>query len=342
MVAAVSVHAQSGGSFVRGEAFGGYLLWGSCELKDDQDSSSPNGPIFCVRGKIGTESVLSSGPSNEDLWGKYADGNIGVYLTSWLSLYGRARERQFKKFVGDVAPDTFRDTEYAVVSFGNPVRHKLRMMVGQMRPPFGIDRPDVDEFYRLSEDRRFWPGPTSAVAVNLDDLRATEMNIGLARYKNELNLERAILKGDYHDVVTVRFMRDFSGNGGTRLVLSGGVDSAGARLYGLGFVNQAPNLDQLQFEVVRRLPQPDGRESYDDSLTQIIRVGFIGHYDHDARWIFHLDDERDRFRRGLLEFNYRLLNYFIFRMGASYRVNIHDGTNIDSRWSMISGFEARL
>jgi hypothetical protein len=325
-----------------GEALGGYLLWGPCEMADYHDAVAPKGPIFCIRGKVGGESVLSSGPSNEDLLGKYADGNIGIYIFPWFSLYGRARTREFRKIVGDTGVDAYRDVEYAAVNFGSPSQHKFRMMLGQMRPPFGIDRPDVDEFYRLSEDRRFWPGPTSSVALTLDDLRATEMNLGLARYRSDLSLEKAILKGDYHDVVTLRFMRDFAGSGGTRLILSGGIDSTGARLYGVGFVNQAPNSDQLQFEVVRRLPQPDGRESVEESLSQIIRLGFIGHFDHDARWIFHLDDEKYRFRRGLLEFNYRLENYLIARVGTIYRIDIVNGANDSGRWNMISGFEVRL
>jgi hypothetical protein len=267
---------------------------------------------------------------------------LGVLFATWLSFHGRAREREFRGFGKEGNTDTYRDAEYAVFNLGNPVSHKVRLNVGQMRPPFGIDRPDVDEFYRLSEDRRFWPGPTSAVALILDDLRAAELDIGLGRYKGDLNPEHVLIKGDGHDVVTARLMRDFAGNGSTRLVLSGAFDSAGTRLYGAGFVNQAPNNDQLVFDVVRRLPQPDGGKFLDSSVTQIIRIGFTSHYERDTRWVFHFDDERDRFRRGLIELNYRILDHLIFRIGASYRINIEDRSNRDSRWNMISGFEGRL
>ncbi len=318
------------------------LLFGACTLQEDPSKSAPKHPVFCLRGKIGIESILSSGPALEDMWGRYADGSIGIYLTPWLSISARGRDREFRRFDGSSNADKYRDAEYVVLNFGNPVLHKVRMTGGHMRPPFGIDRPDVDEFYRLIEDRRFWPGPTTTTTFTFDDLRATELDIGFARYKNDLSIERVILKGDSHDVMTARLMRDFAGNGATRLVLSGGIDSAGSRLYGLGFVNQASNRDQLVFEVVRRLPQPDGSILEDEKVTQIIRVGFIGHYDHDARWIAHFDDERDRFRRGLLELNYALTENLILRLGASYKIEILDSENGNGRWSMISGFEGRL
>jgi hypothetical protein len=319
-----------------------YLLLGSCNLREDPSQHIPSHPIFCIRGKVGVESVLSSGPSFEDMWGRYADASISVYLKPWLSLSARGRDREFHRFSQSSNQEKYRDAEYVVLNLGNPVLHKVRLTAGHMRPPFGIDRPDVDEFYRINEDRRFWPGPTTSAGFTFDDLRATELDIGVARYRNKLDIERFILKGDSHDVVTARLMRDFAGNGATRLVLSGGVDSAGSRLYGLGFVNQAPNHDQLVFEVVRRLPQPDGSNLEDEIVTQIIRLGFIGHYDRGARWIFHLDDERDRFRRGLLEFNYSLTNYLILRLGTSYKIEIDNGVNRAGRWFMISGFEGRL
>lgn len=319
-----------------------YFLLGPCTLREDPSKNVPSHPVICFRGKVGVESVLSSGPSLEDMWGRYADASVGVYLKPWLSLSARARDREFYRISQSSSSDRYTDAEYAVLNLGNPVLHRVRLTAGHMRPPFGIDRPDVDEFYRIIEDRRFWPGPTTTAGFTFDDLRATELDIGFARYRNELNIERAILKGDSHDVVTARLMRDFAGNGSTRLVMSGGVDSAGSRLYGLGFVNQAPNQDQLVFEVVRRLPQPDGSVLEDEAVTQIIRLGFIGHYEHGARWIFHLDDERNRFRRGLLEFNYSLTDYLILRLGTSYKIEIANGVNRDGRWFMISGFEGRL
>lgn len=330
--------AQNTGSIGQSD----YLLLGSCNLRQDPSQYVPSHPIFCFRGKVGIESILSSGPSSEDMWGRYADASIAVYLKPWLSLSARGRDREFYRFNRPYNPDKYRDAEYFVLNLGNPVLHKVRLTAGHMRPAFGIDRPDVDEFYRIIEDRRFWPGPTTTAGFTFDDLRATELDIGFARYRNELNFERVILKGDSHDVVTARLMRDFAGNGATRLVLSGGVDSAGSRLYGLGFVNQAPNQDQLVFEVVRRLPQPDGSILEDEVVTQIIRVGFIGHYDHGARWVFHLDDERNRFRRGLLEFNYTLTDRLILRFGTSYKIEVDDRVNRDGRWFMISGFEGRL
>lgn len=316
------------------------LLLGDCELSNDPSIRTPKGPLFCVRGKAGLTYVLGLGSSGDNRRGGYVDSYLGVYLTSWLSLSGRARAYEFYQVSSKEISERYIDQEYSVIQLGNPVLHRVRLTAGHMRPPFGIDRVDVDEFYRLAEDRRFWPGPTQAFSLTFDDLRATELNIGWGSYAAESGPAEDSTKVPSREVTSLRFMRDFAGNGSTRLLFSGAVDSSGARHYGTGIVNISQSMDQFVFEVVRRLPRPDGSSLGRDPVTQIMRIGYTGAFVRDARWVFHFDDEKSRFRRGIIEFNQRFHQYLIVRLGVSYNRDLAEvGRN---RWYLISGFEGRL
>jgi hypothetical protein len=316
------------------------ILIGNCELMHDPLTEPPNAPVFCLRGKIGGEYVLGLNKGAPNYWGSYTDGSLGIYITSWFSLYGRARARNFMNLGLPSPPNIYADAEYAVGQFGNPVMHKVRLMLGQMRPPFGIDRPDVDEFYRLVEDRRFWPGPATSAILAFDDLRATELDIGWAGYTAEHQAEGSQKIESFHQIVSARFMRDLAGNGSTRLVFSGALDSLGPRYYGFGVVNVSQNTDQFVFEVVRRQETPDGRSSTKEAVNEVIRLGYIGTFVQDSRWIIHFDDERSRFRRGLVELNQRYWNYLIVRLGFSYK--IESMPHSKGNWHLISGVEGRI
>ena len=316
------------------------ILIGNCELLNDPLTDPPNAPVFCLRGKLGSEYVLGLNKGASSYWGSYMDGSLGIYITSWFSLYGRARARKFLNLGLHSPPNLYADAEYAVGQFGNPVMHKVRLMLGQMRPPFGIDRPDVDEFYRLVEDRRFWPGPAPSAALAFDDLRATELDIGWAGYPSEDHPGENQKKDFLHQIFSARFMRDLAGNGSTRLVFSGALDSLGPRFYGFGVVNVSQNNDQFVFEVVKRQENPDGRSSSKEAITEVIRLGYIGTFTQDSRWIIHFDDERARFRRGLVEFNQRYWNYLILRLGFSYK--IESIPHSKGNWHLISGVEGRF
>lgn len=320
------------------------VMVGRCELVADpvDDGHRPPSVLGCVKGAAGGEVVFVSGTPEENYWLKYGHLYGGLFITEWVSLQARGYARQAVP-LGDLGlEERDVDTDYVALKVGNPATHAVRLTAGHVRLPFGVDRSDVVETFKWREDRRFWSSPEHGAYVTLDDHRSLQVDIG---YGTDVWTDRAaevtapVAPVDQPVVQagSMRVMSDFAALDGSRLVLSGYGQSNGVRRMGMAFVTVSAKEDLTLFEFARRLATPGGQT---EPFNQLLRLGYVGAWRGDTRWVVQVDDERARFRRGLVGYDAKVYEHALLRLGVAYQKSeTGDGQR---RWYVTYGLEARL
>lgn len=324
------------------------LMFGDCELLEDPESAKDAlGLLACVKGAVGVEVTSVSGTPDENSWLKYGRLYGGLFVTEWISMQARGRFRLVEPLGDRVRENHDADMEYAAVQVGNPALHPVRLSVGRLPLPFGIDKSSATEHYQSFENRAFWASPRHGAFLTFDNMRSTTLEAGYAY--NGLTKEHVkgvaqddaaggvLVKEPFIQAASLRIMTDFAALDGSRLLLSGYGESTGARRVGAGFLTVSAKEDLTLFEMVRLLPTPDG---YDEDFDQLIRIGYTGSWRNETRWVVQFDDERYHARRGLLGHDARIYGNFVLRLAVSYhKSETGDGQR---RWFVTSGMEARL
>lgn len=328
-----------------------HVMLGRCELRLDPATAAGKeelGFLVCIKGAVGVEVTSVSGTPDENSWMKYAHLAGGLFVTEWVSLQARGRFRDREPLGDLVTEDRDLETEYVVVQVGNPALHPVRLTAGRIRLPFGIDRTGATEQYQAFENRTFWDSPPHGGYVTIDNLRATTLEIGAATNalvdrkdpeKSSATVDAAgeIVEEPLVQAASVRIMTDFAALDGSRVLLSGYGESSGVRRMGAGFLTVSAKDDITLFEFVRRMATPDGSSG---NFDQLLRIGYTGTWRDDTRWVVQFDDERHRFRRGMLGHDARVYDHFTLRLAVSYhKSETGDGQR---RWYVTSGLEARL
>ncbi len=326
-----------------------FVMFGTCELARDPETAAGAPDLAfnaCVRGKVGSEITFVSGTPEENSWLRYADLDGGIFVTPWLSFQGRGKYRQILPMGKDAVASRDLYTDYATVTVGNPVLHHTRLTAGRLRLPFGLDQTEATQYYQSAENRAFWASPEQGGYVTLDDMRNLRLDIGYSsteiREKNQPDQEAvSVASGNLKDPIVrataARLMVDFSPLDGSRLVFSGYGENHGVRRMGIGFVTVSRKSDMTEFEFVRRLATPSGSDA---PFEQLLRVGYVGAFRGDTRWVVQFDDERFRFRRGMLGHDIEMWKHFDFRLGVTYQKS--ESGDGDRRWYVTSGLEAKL
>lgn len=348
------------------------VMLGTCELALDPDTPEGKeklGFLACLKASAGGEMTFVSGTPEENSWIRYAHGYAGVFVTPWLAVQARGRVRDQIPLGDEAVEYKDRELDYATVQVGNPAIQHFRLIAGRMRLPFGIDHSEAPEHYRAFENRRFWESPDAGVAIAMDDQRAYTFELGASTnnwqrkgveerlderrqreadetgepspalspeeenpYK-EIALERRI-----DHAVSARFGVDFSALDGSRLLFSGYGEKKGVRRFGAGFVTVSRKDDVTEFEFVRRLTTPGGKEM---PFEQLLRVGYTAAWRGDTRWVVQFDDERFRFRRGQATYDAKVFrDHMVLRLGLTYHKS-ESGDDV-RRWYVTSGVEAKL
>lgn len=321
------------------------IMFGTCELS--LDPATPEGRenlgvLSCIKASLGTELVFVSGTPEENSWLKYGNIYGGLFLTPWLAVQARGKATD-QIPLGDVGEENRNArTDYAVVQIGNPALQRVRMTAGRMRLPFGVDRTEAPENYRVFEDRRFWQSPEHGAALTFDNLTSFQADIG---YGTNAYADRTIPDApsgtDENEplktATTIRIMADFAALDGSRLVLSGYGGKDGERRMGAAFTSVSRKEDLTVFEFVRRLTTPSG---HSEPFSQLLRMAYVGAWRGDTRWVVQFDDERYRFRRGIIDYDAKLYDHAILRFGVAYHKS--ESGDDQRRWYVTSGMEARL
>jgi hypothetical protein len=319
-----------------------YVMFGTCDLARDPETAAGRDQLgfnVCIRGNVGAEMTFVSGAPEENSWLRYANLYGGVFVTPWMSVQARGKLRDTLP-IGIASEENLdRRTDYAVLQLGSPVIHHTRLTAGRLRLPFGIDRSEATEFYKSFENRTFWDSPPDGAYVTFDEMRNLRLDLGYA--SNQLVEESVTdpLVDEKEEVRagSVRLMIDFSALDGSRLVFSGYGENHGVRRMGAGFVTVSRKSDMTLFEFVRKLSTPSGDDA---PFEQLLRLGYVSAYRNDTRWVVQFDDERFRFRRGIVAHDFLIYDHFDVRLGVTYQKSeTGDGLK---RWYITSGLEARL
>jgi hypothetical protein len=349
----------------------GPVAFGDCRLAVDPASEEGRaglGVAACVRARAGAEATFVAGTPAENAWIRYAHADGSLHYGEWLSLHARGDLRDRIPLGEEVSGSRYRDTDAALVRFGNPALHRYRLTAGKARLPFGIDDAQVVEHYRAFEDRRFWSSPEHAAWVTLDDRETLQLDFGVATddWKakdddDEADGAATAADGVVEDgagesgatgeddgsganpsdlvarAFAARLSLDFSALDGSRLLFSGYGENTGVRKMGLGFVTVSRKDDLTEFEFVRRLTRP-GNEGA--PFSQLIRIGYVSAFRSDTRWVVQFDDERHRHRMGTIGQDALAAGHLLFRFAVTY-FKSESGDDV-RRWYLTSGMEARL
>jgi len=324
-----------------------HVLFGTCELT--ADPATPEGRdalLFnlCFKGSLGSEITNVSGTPEENSWLRYAHAYGGVFLTPLLSFQARGSLRDILPLGAAVQERDDLHTDYAVFQVGNPVLNPVRLTVGHMRLPFGLDLTQASEFYQSFDNRAFWASPENGAYLTFDDMRTMKLEIGYGSgsvlYDKRTGLP-SVKDGRLRTSsgqpppdhgTSARYSLDLPALEGTRLVLSA-YTGANERRMGGGIITTSSYGDATEFEWVRRLVRGE-------PWTQLLRLGYVGAYHGGNRWIVQIDDERFRYRRGTLECDVRVVGPLILKLAVSYFRSQPDAGM--SRWYVTSGVEASL
>jgi hypothetical protein len=332
-----------------GGARAGVLHTGACTLALDPQSDAGEAELgfnLCLQGEAGGEVEFASGAPKTDGWLEFGHAAAGVYATPWISVQSRAVYRRLTAFAAD--GPSLRDVypDYAILQIGNPALDKWRLTGGRTRLPVGIDQSLAPEMYQLLENRRLWQSPPYGAYLTFDDLRAFRVDLGYGT--NELNGKR---EADYpqtepapgstlipvQHAASLRASYDLSALEGTRVLASAYAEKGGERHFGAGIINRNSHDDLTEFEFIRRLTTPDGRLA---PFEQLLRLLYASAWHSDRRWVVEVDDERFRFRRGILDSDFKAWDHLILRLGAGYYKS-EAGDDV-RRWSFLTGLEAQL
>lgn len=319
-----------------------YVMFGSCELARDPETALGRDDLgfnACFKGNAGSELTFVSGTPEENFWLRYANVYGGLFVTPWMSVQARGKMRDLLPLGTEVKGDLDRYTDYAAMTLGSPVVHHTRLTAGRIRLPFGIDRTEATESYQMAENRTFWDSPPDGAYVTFDEMRNLRLDLGYATNElvNDTVTSPIVGKKEELRAGAARLMVDFSALDGSRLVFSGYGENHGVRRIGAGFVTVSRKSDMTLFEFVRRQSTPSGKAA---PFEQLLRLGYVGAYRNDARWVVQFDDERFRFRRGLLAHDILIWDHFDVRLGVTYQKSENgDGLR---RWYVTTGLEARL
>ena len=323
---------------------GALMIGGECQpSRDPMAGDGPLGltPAACLQADVGAEAVSNAETSADNLWLDYGNLYGGLFITPWFSAQARGRWRDITGFHHGVPEDRALYTDFAVVQIGSPVLSRFRLTAGRLRLPFGIDNSEAPQFYQALENRLLWHSPDLGGYLTYDDLRRWRFDIGFAENdRSELRRRQdgAADDGVIDRALSIRAMLDISALEGTRLLLSGYAAERGERRFGFGMVNVNHKGDATEFEFVRRLTTPSGRLQ---PFEQVLRLGYIQAWQGTRRWVIQFDDERLRFRRIVVDFDYQVLSHLTLRTAIGYRQR-SDGISRASRTTLSLGLEAKL
>jgi len=319
-------------------------IGGDCQpSRDPLAGDGPLGltPAACIQASAGAEVVGYAESAAANIWLDYGSLYGGFFVTPWLSVQALGYRREVTGLQDHALKFRELYTDYAVLEVGNPILSRYRLTLGRMRLPFGIGQSAAPQFYQLLDNRLLWHSPPLGGFMTYDDLRRVRIDFGLAGEGRPNKKNSAVDEANVRPLdqaVSIRAMLDISALEGTRFMLSGYAAKQGERRYGFGMINVNHKGDATEFEFVRRLTTPTGKEQ---PFEQVLRLGYVQAWQGTRRWVMQFDDERLRFRRIVVDFDLQVYSHFILRTGVGYRQR-SDGLSRASRTSLTLGLEAKL
>ncbi len=313
-----------------------WIHFGDCQLEVDPAAVGfANGVNVCASAKMSLEAAFALGEPREHVWVQAGRGRLSAHWRDWLSLVVKGQARKVDLFDPEApAPVIEKWSDTLAVQVGNPASTPLRFVAGRLRLPTGIDDSWSMEIFQSMESRSTRLSPPIGAVLTLDNLVSSSLDVGYAQVMDDSDSDYSMTG---KSAWSARLMHDIAPLDGTRLIATGYSGNAGQRRFGLAVYNANPKGDETQFEWLRHLSTPDGRE---DDFSQIIRLGWRSAWRSNNRVIFQYDDERFIHRLGVAGFDFKFQEWALIRMSLAYRKSEIESQK--SRWFIASGIEVRL
>jgi len=318
-----------------------WLHYGACELEVDPVVASA-GQAFttCIRARTSAEMAVGINEPKDNQWVMAARANATLNLGPYAAVFVEGHAVRQRFFDGESLDKTDRRLDALALQLGNPALHRVRLVGGVVRQPFGIDSSYLMEFFRAMEGRGWWRSPDFGAVVTLDNMSSSSIDVGIGRNRSRRSSESEPMTDDSRDhlrAYAFRLMHDIAPLDGSRLVASALTQSDGQRRFGLGFINANAKGDETHLEWLRVMATPDGRQS---DFEQIVRIAYRSEFRANNRMVAHYDDERLRYRLGVIGVDFAARNWFLIRTAVAYRKS--ESPEISTRWFLVTGLEAGL
>lgn len=322
----------------------GRLHIGSCVV--DAQISAPEDlkAAGCFKSKAGSEVSHFFNHSSENYWAKFGSAYLGLHATSMFSIHLAGRALVVMPLGREASVNRNISSDLALIRLGNPAAHRLRISMGKLKLPFGIDSSEIPESIKWQENREFWASPRHGAYVSLDDKFATVIDLGYAReirhFSEHISSQvqsQSDIESLKNHALALRISRDVSVLDGSRLTASFYGDANGQRRFGGAFITNTDQGDFTYFEFVRVLFLRS--ESF-EPFRQMIRASYVSAWRFNSRWILQIDDERLFYRRGILGLDTRILTNLMLRAALAYKKS--ETSQTANRWSITTGLQAEL
>lgn len=237
-----------------------YSLTGLCQLPfDPMDSDTIDSAIFtCIRSSLNQDALFI--PKNTLGWDSRLNlqGSIhyGTLHALFYESYHELVDSNNKDELSFIKKQEFTTIAYQL---GNPATHPFRLLLGQQRPPFGLNQYPEIGFDQILNPQYFWGLASPGFTLIYDNLQETRFEIAWGMTSDNYDF-----KDNHSHLLSSRFMYDFSVLGGMRSVFSGSISKTGEKRIGVGLLSTGPINNRFHIEWVRIYP------TLSSSLNQIL------------------------------------------------------------------------
>lgn len=300
-----------------------FLYHGNCVLKNDPATASQSPVNICADARAGTWITGKSKAPNlkQPPTLDHAEGELSLFLTPWVSIYGRAHSDVYISRDTRKTVDREQKRDMLFLQFGNNALSRHRIGGGRGKPVYHIDhnqRRQLDFVWGLES---FDPPDVDFVNYTYDNQLDWTVQGSYGKLK-DLNLnDRQRAFG------AARAMYDIAAVEGTRIVVGGFGDGLLRRTLSTGMLNVNGKGDETALEITRAF----GLYPYDpNEFRQLIRLSYFSHEQDLVRYKVQYDDYFRHIRLGGLGVVYYPLKYTELELQIGYAK--HEDTPSLSHW----------
>ncbi len=330
-----------------------WLQTGSCRAVINEDALPRLSP-FCLNLLGGLERSVQPNTQTGEFGVVYVRANLGIHLNPYISVHMQALRRKLhlvKSSVYGESPSSIdllddRNTEQAFLQLGNPGLTKLRLALGRIELPYGIDFLPTSQISQQTQTAvQYQSFPFYALRLTYENLNDTGIQLGIASQAAETLISRKnrLVPSDKSssglDPVTAayRIYTDLPYMNAVRLYHFGFASDNGEKRIGAGMLHRSDREDATVLEWHRRNL---AKSLNTTEFQQLFRIYYLTPYQSHRRWSLGYEDSRQDYRLFHSGMDYKLTTKMIFKLHLTYYWADHG--RYGSYFQVVQGLEAKL